>query len=169
MIVLKIKYNFRIDIIFLWLILPICLLSCSDGNGNNDASANSSQFGALNEIHSIDSLKNLSNKLRLKIEENTKKLNRLKEAVVLGEEKDYVNFFREHSYTIVKSDIAFVKKYPTEFDYDRTKFIEKGNEVFLVRIKEGHAYVEFEDPIAETTLKGWIDLHDLEKNVGEEN
>ncbi|MFM1893047.1 MAG: hypothetical protein RIQ90_213 [Bacteroidota bacterium] len=143
--------------------------SCGQGGKEKTSSYNVQHFGSLDEIRSIDSLKSLSLQLNRKIEEKTKKLERLKEEVAKLSDKQISNSFVALSMTSVKSEFAYLKKYPSEIDFDKTKFIVEGDEVLLVRIKENHGYVEYVDPITESTLKGWVDLHDLEPNANAED
>lgn len=161
----KNKYSRLVYTYLLGQFTLLFLFSCSNSKGEKNSTFNAQHFLSLNEIRSIDSLKNLSHQLKRKIEEKTKKLEKLKEDVVNLTGKNISNSFEDQSTTLVKSPIAYLKKYPSEIEFDKTKFIAKGDEVFIVRIKENHGYVEYLDPITESTLKGWIDLRDLEPNA----
>ncbi len=165
----KNKYSRLVYTYLLGQFTLLFLFSCSNSKGEKYSTFNAQHFLSLNEIRSIDSLKNLSQKLKRKIDEKTKKLEKLKEDVVILSEKNISNSFEDQSTTLVKSPIAYLKKYPSEIEFDKTKIIVKGVEVFIVRIKENHGYVEYLDPITESTLKGWVDLRDLVPNANAED
>lgn len=149
--------------------IGLIVVSCKGNGEDKNHSQNAQPFGSLAEIKSIDSLKMLSEKLKRTIEEKTKKIERLKGEMTHVEEKNYARSFSDQAYAIVKASFAYLKKYPSEQGFDRTNFLVEGNEVFIVRIKEGHGYIEYDDPITEVTLKGWVDLHELEPNKEEGN
>ena len=107
---------------------------------------------------------------RNRLEEERLALKAEREAAKNQKEKDAENARLEDQFS--QSDLAMVNKSRAYFHSEpraetinNRKFLIRGNEIQVLRVRNGFGYVEYYNENNDKYTAGWLDLHDLEPIV----